>query len=104
MKVKETLLAQVRPAAKPLVEIITENPREVTQSVPQLLRATAAAVVGRSLFEDDRELWKQVDKLFTLRNRVAHRGHTPSEDEARKAVEAAVALFSWLSESAAAST
>lgn len=104
MKVKETLLAQASPEAKPLVEIITENPREVTQSVPQLLRATAAAVVGRSLFEDDRELWKQVDKLFTLRNRVAHRGHTPSEDEARKAVEAAVALFSWLSEPAPGST
>lgn len=54
------------------------------------------AVAGRSQREDDRELWKQVNRLVEIRNNVAHRGHMATSDEADECLGAAVRAFRWL--------
>jgi len=95
-KVKRTLLDKAGREMRGLVEIIVENPREVTQSVPQLLDKTCRETLGTSLKDADRELWKRIDRLFTARNSVAHRGLSPSEDAVRDGLTASRGLFEWL--------
>lgn len=56
----------------------------------------AEAINGESLKVHDGNLAKSVRELYKLRNEVAHRGETPSEDDARKAVAAAEGAFEWL--------
>jgi len=55
------------------------------------------AVTGRSLKEENDELWKGVDvQLFPLRNRLAHRGEIPSKEDAEAAVRTAAKAIAWL--------
>ena len=57
-----------------LLEVIASSPREVTPSVPQLLRETCRAIAGRPLFEDDRSLRNAIERLLQVRSKVAHGG------------------------------
>lgn len=61
------------------------------------------AIAARSLKEDNRDLYKAIDKLFQDRNRVAHRGGGVdlTVDDARAGVAAATALAAYLDEIAA---
>lgn len=91
-------LRQIAPAElASLLDLVIANPRDVTQSVPQLLHKTCEAICGRSLLRDDRPLYDAVEKeIVKIRNDIVHRGRTPTGDEGRAAVEAAVRLFAWL--------
>ena len=82
-----------------LLDVILNNPREVTQSPPQLLNKTCLAVAGVSLSNEDDVFFKDVERrLFTLRNKVVHGGLLPSEEQARRAVEIATRLSEWLAQ------
>jgi hypothetical protein len=96
VKVKQHLQDLASPELRPLVEVIVQNPRDVTQSVPQLLREPLKTVMGHSLFESNRPLWDRVKRLFEVRNALAHRAKLPSEAQGRDAVRSAGELFQWL--------
>lgn len=96
--VKERLRELASADMADLVDIILSNPREVTQSPPQLLHTTCKAVTGISLHDDDKPLFNDVEKrVFRVRNAIAHRGMLPTEAEGRKAVDIASRLQRWLS-------
>ena len=96
VKVKQWLQEVASPELRPLVEVIVRNPRDVSQSVPQLLHKPLKAVTGRSLIEHDRQLWDGIEQLFRVRNGLAHRGELASESQGKAAVECARRLFEWL--------
>jgi len=63
-----------------------------------LIKALAAAL-GRSLKTEHRQLYKRIEKLLILRNRIAHKGEAPTEsEESRDVVAAADEVFLWLKE------
>jgi hypothetical protein len=96
VKIKTTLDDKTPPERKALVDIILKSFREVEVAIGELPHKTMKAAVGRSLHEDDGELFTAVKRLFTHRNNVAHRGEPPTLKEAQADVQAAVQLFSWL--------
>jgi hypothetical protein len=96
VKIKTTLADKTPDEKRPLVDIILKSFREVEVAVAELPHKTMKAAVGRSLHEDDSELFEKVKRLFTHRNNVAHRGEPPNLEEARTDVVAAVDLFAWL--------
>jgi hypothetical protein len=53
-------------------------------------------VCGISMKEDDPDLFDAVGKLFTRRNKLAHRGVLPDEKQATEAAIAAKGAFTWL--------
>ena len=98
VKVKQRLRELASPDKTALLDVILSNPRDVTQSVPQLLHKVCKGVTSTSLSDADHELYVAVERLFTLRNDVAHRGRVPTEDQGRAAVSTAVRLFAWLAQ------
>lgn len=97
VKVKTRLDQLATPAKASLLDIIIANPREVVQSVPQLLHKTCLAVTGHSLLEENPELHKAVERLFKRRNDVAHRGKLPPPEAGDEQPEGiATRLFAWL--------
>lgn len=96
LKVKQVLRDEARPEARPLVDVLLESPRDFSVAAAALFDRPMKAVAGRSLREDDRDLWKQVNRLFEVRNEVAHRGRFPTTSEAGECLSAAVRVFRWL--------
>lgn len=96
VKVKTVLRAKGTSATGPILDVLLDNPRAFPHSALELFDSVAAAVVGRSLRAEDRPLFRRVDALFQLRNRIAHHGHAPSADEAHAAVAAAMDVFGWV--------
>ncbi len=96
VKVKTRLLELATPERAPLIEIIIANPREVVQSVPQLLHKTCRAITGRSLNHDDPELYQAVERLFKRRNDIAHRGKLTTAEQDDNPENTATHLFAWL--------
>jgi hypothetical protein len=96
VKIKATLELKTPPDRKPLVDIILKSFREVEVAIGELPHKTMKAAVGRSLHEDDPQLFTAVKLLFTHRNHVAHRGEPPELKDARADVVAAAKLFDWL--------
>lgn len=96
-KVKEALRRVVSAPAAPLLDIILDNPRDVSLPVRALFDLGAKAACGRSLRDEDRTLYTQIQRLFEVRNAIAHRGETPASDaEARDLIIAARRAFDWL--------
>ena len=104
VKIKRTLTENSRPEFGPLLDVILENPRDVSIATGQLLDKPMKAALGISLREEKpnlpdeyKALFKEVtETLFPRRNAVAHRGSQPTLDEAREAVDIAGRLFAWL--------
>jgi hypothetical protein len=96
VKVKTRLRELASPDNLGLVEAVIANPREVTQSPPQLLHTTCLALTGRSLSQEDNRLFKDVERLFKHRNAVAHRGKLPASDRASDYEETTRRVFDWL--------
>lgn len=92
VKASEALLAMADERTRPLVELLLAD----EPSVNHMLNKIATAVGGKSLKEYDGRLAKAVGELINLRNDVAHRGKTPKDDDAVKAVKAAEDAFAWL--------
>lgn len=98
VKVKDTLRLKVPPDRRPLVDLLLENPRDWSIAALALFDKATDAALGRSLRTDHREVYKDVCRLFELRNRIAHRGEKPDDTEASRVVLAARQVFRWLDE------
>ncbi len=96
IKVKGVLRTRADATQSPLVDFILGNPREVSLQAIGLFDQVMQLVIGRSLKTDDKGVFKSLDRLFVLRNAVAHRGVAVSIADARTAVSAAVAAAHWL--------
>ncbi|MET9079951.1 hypothetical protein ABZX95_49705 [Streptomyces sp. NPDC004232] len=96
IKIKAMLLDLASPEQRSLVELAVGKNQQFSQAALALFDAGTMAVVGRSLKADDRELFKAVQALFEARNRIAHRGESPSMEEVRKHVATARSVFAWL--------
>lgn len=96
MKIRDTLREKTPPSRKDLVDLILKNWREVDIAIAQLPHQAMKAAIGRSLHEEQPDLFKGVEKLFKTRNDVAHRGEAPSLQLAQEAVDTAIRLGVWL--------
>jgi hypothetical protein len=97
VRIKETLRESASSELRPLLDIVLDSPRDVSIAPGQLLDKPLKAVTGASLREADKPLFKRItEKLFPLRNRVAHYGYSPAAQEARDAVATVTDLFAWL--------
>jgi len=96
VKVKTALRSKCAPQLLPLVDVVLDNPREVTLAAASLFDSAASAALGRSLRSDDRELYKRVVRLFEVRNRIAHYGEAPEPTEGADCIGAARGAFTWL--------
>jgi hypothetical protein len=92
LKIKQALLRN----ARQVLDAVLENPRDLPTATGQLLGKTMKAAVGKSLAEEDPQLYNQVtEQLFPLRNHVVHRGSRPGPVEARTAIDIMTRLFRW---------
>jgi hypothetical protein len=96
VKVKSRLTELVAPENAVLLGVILDNPREVSQSVTQLLGKTCLAIAGTSLADNDPKLFSAVQLLFKQRNDVAHRAKLPTDETNAQPLETASSLFAWL--------
>ena len=81
-----------------LVDILLTRPRDFSMALLALFDRPAKVVAGRSLREENKTLYNQVDKLIQTRNAIAHRGEFPSEHVATECVRAAFSAFRWMDE------
>lgn len=96
VKAPAVLRAAADAPTRMLLDILFRRHDETPMSVNFLVNEVAEVILGESLKRHDGRLAKAVKALFDLRNDVAHRGQTPSVDEARPAVAAAQRVFEWL--------
>jgi hypothetical protein len=96
LRVKQALRDLAKPDAADLVDVLLENPRDHSMAAATLFHKPMAAVAGVSLREADRELWKRVSRVFEIRNDIAHRGYTPTAEEALESLQTATQAFRWL--------
>jgi hypothetical protein len=97
VKVKQRLRDLVSAEARKLLDIIIDNPRDVTYQAVALFGKGLEAVCGRSLSKEDRALYSKIDKLFQVRNKIAHEGLIPVDhEEARRLIIGAKRAFDWL--------
>jgi hypothetical protein len=96
VRVKEVLREGASPQAQRVVDLMLDSPRDWPQPAAALFDKATGAVLGRSLRNEQRTIYNDVDRLFQVRNRIAHRGEIPSAKEARDLVENARVAFVWL--------
>lgn len=97
VKVKAVLRSRATDAQRSLVDFALENPREITiTAAGGLFDKLMLATLRRSLRQDDRQLFRDIEALYTVRNRIAHGGLMPDEAEAGRVVRAARRCFVWL--------
>jgi hypothetical protein len=95
-KIKGTLRKLAPTGTRDLVDLVIDNPREVTLQAASLFDRSTRATVGRSLKDEQPALYKRITRLFELRNGIAHREEFPDETEAGDVVRAAREAFGWL--------
>ncbi len=97
VKVKEILRNRASTAQRSLLDFALDNPHEVTVTAADgLFNKLMLATLGRSLRLDDNKLFKDVVRLYEVRNGIAHHGRMPDEAEAGRVVRAARRCFVWL--------
>ena len=96
VRVKRALRSAATDGARPVVDVLLDNPRDASIAAVNLFDKAMDAVCGRSLRTDDRGLFKEVTLLFELRNQIAHHAGRPTAEEGARAVQAAVRAFAWL--------
>jgi hypothetical protein len=98
IKVKDVITSLASDEQKPLVDLLLENPRDVSLAASSLFDKGMSAVCNRSLLKEDKNLWKQVDLLFQDRNKIAHKGgkRASPDDVLRQHITSAKAAFNWL--------
>lgn len=97
VKVKGVLRVLATEETRPLLDYALDNPREVTVTAATgLFDKLMLATTQRSLRLDDRPLFKEIDEMYKVRNRIAHSGLMPDEAEAGRVVRAARRCFTWL--------
>lgn len=98
VKIRQVIREKTPTDRRELVEVLLDNYREVDVAIGQLPHKPMKAAVGYSLHADDPDLFAKIQRLFKVRNDIAHRGADPDEEQARDAVRTAVELFAWLDE------
>jgi hypothetical protein len=73
-----------------------DNSRAFPFAAADLFNGVSRQVVGRSLQEDDRDLWRGVEDLFRARNKIAHRADLLDNSTALRHIRAAMAATEWL--------
>lgn len=81
---------------EPLLDLLLENPRDWSASALSMFAKALPTLVGRELGEAHKGLKPRVQKLFEARNRVAHRGSSLSQDEAKVHVATARDVMYYL--------
>jgi hypothetical protein len=93
---KEILLQRVDPITRSLLDTLLRKPRIFQEPAVELFGDVAKAVLGKSLKDDDRNLWKDIVNLFELRNRMAHVADRPSLERVKELTVAARRAMDWL--------
>jgi hypothetical protein len=96
VKIKETLRKLAAPEMLPVLDLLLENPRDWSMAAASLFDKALKAVTGHSLRISNKNLFKHIEHLFTLRNRIAHRGEKPSKNDVEIVIGAATGVFRWL--------
>jgi hypothetical protein len=96
VKVKDVLRRAASPPADKVIEVLLNNPRDWSMAAASLFDKPMEAVTGRSLRKENKDLYKTTERLFTVRNGVAHRGEAPTPYEEIALVEGAVEVMAWL--------
>jgi hypothetical protein len=97
MEIKQALEHICPDDGRPLLDALFSNPRDYSVAVVSHLDKTAKAVCGRSLRDEDRALYNRADKLFQVRNTIAHgKSSQPSDTEMWEAVNAGLGAYGWL--------
>jgi hypothetical protein len=78
------------------VDLIINNPRDVSVTAANLWHQAMKAATGHSLSEENGALFERLDRLISRRNGVVHRGLNVDSTEAKDLVGAAVEAFDWL--------
>lgn len=94
IKVKSWMSANADPHQFELLQLVLQR----TSDLPSLLDQPLKAAVGVSLKVADRDLFKAVEQLAKLRNRIVHQGDDVKQAEAWRMVVTAQQLFRWLGE------
>jgi len=97
-EVQAKSVLEVHASGKPVAALIAAilGPGPPNVRAKNLFAEPMEAVAGISLETDDKVLFDRVGQLFTSRNKLAHRGHTPSGQEATDACTTARDAFVWL--------
>jgi hypothetical protein len=98
IEVKRVLREESPEVLHAFIDVALNSPRDFSFAAAGLFDKPMKAAIGRSLKEDDKPTYVNVNVLFETRNRIAHRGEQPKPDEARAVVKAAEAALAWLSE------
>ncbi len=72
-----------------MLDLLLSNPRDWSQAAHGLFQKTLPTILGRDLGEQHKRLSVRVQKLFTARNDVAHRGENIEGEEAKRHVATA---------------
>jgi hypothetical protein len=96
MKIKQCLTELSSDEKRALVNLIIPTKGRALLPVYELFKKVAAAVFGRSLFDEDPALFHRYQKLAEERNLFAHRGIEIHEKEAWAHVVTARNVFTWI--------
>jgi hypothetical protein len=97
VKVKSNLVARASDEQRAMIEWLLSNQREITvTAVDGLFDKIMKAAQGRSLRDEDANLFQRVKTLFRIRNTVAHEGKAPELSIAQDAVRAAREAIAWI--------
>ena len=69
---KRFISNQAKKIGNEFYDYVIEEVREI--SIPELLDNALKSLTGHSMKEDNRPLWNDLDRLFQVRNKVAHTG------------------------------
>lgn len=94
--IKDVLRATATGSSSDLLDLLLSNPRDWSMAAAAIWHKPAKVVLGRSLLESDKPLYRELELLFRRRNRIAHRGESFSKEEARSCVDAAARALRWL--------
>ncbi len=96
VKIK-TRLEQICPIeGKDILQFALRNPRDVSVQAASLYDKAAQAVANRSFRHENRKAYKSLERLFQVRNAVAHRAQTIEKKEVREGLNAAKAAIQWV--------
>jgi hypothetical protein len=96
LQTKQTLKMLAGEDKADVLELLLEHPQDWSMSAHGLFHKALPTLAGRDLGDEHRELAKRVQKLFTARNRVAHRGERLHNQSAKIHVATAEAAIRFL--------
>lgn len=95
-KARRVLMERVSQEMEPLLTVLFDKPRVFQHPASDLFDHVGEAVLERSLRKDDNVLWKEVVRIFELRNQMAHRGREPARSDVGPLIVAGYKVFDWL--------